>query len=41
MMKVAGHQETFLYELDGFDHGGMAIPAYELALRILKKSGLL
>jgi acetyl esterase/lipase len=41
MMKVAGHQETFLYELDGFDHGGMALPAYELTLRILKKSGLL
>lgn len=40
MMKVAGHQQTFLYELDGFDHGGMAIPAYELTLTILKKSGL-
>jgi hypothetical protein len=41
MMKVAGHQETTLYELDGFDHGGMAIPAYPLLLkeveRVLKK----
>ncbi|MGV8134434.1 MAG: alpha/beta hydrolase [Mangrovibacterium sp.] len=41
MMNVAGHKETFLYELDGFDHGGMAVPAYELTLRILQKSGLL
>jgi acetyl esterase/lipase len=40
MMKVAGHQQTYLYELDGFDHGGMAVPAYELTLRILKQSGL-
>ncbi len=41
MMKVAGHQQTFLYELEGFDHGGMAVPAYELTLGILKRSGLL
>jgi len=42
MMKVAGHQETTLYELDGFDHGGMAIPAYPLLLkeveRVVKKN---
>lgn len=37
MMKVAGHQQTYLYEMDGFDHGGMAIPAYALTLRILKE----
>lgn len=41
MMKVAGNQKTFLYELDGFDHGGMAVPAFELTLRILKDSKLL
>lgn len=37
MMKVAGHQKTYLYEMDGFDHGGMAIPGYALTLRILKE----
>lgn len=40
MMKVAGHQSTYLYELDGFDHGGMAVPAFELTLRILNELGL-
>ena len=41
MMKIAGHKSTSLYELDGFDHGGMAEPAFPLLLkevnRILKK----
>lgn len=32
MMKVAGHQKTKLYELDSFDHGGMASPAFEILL---------
>ncbi|MGV8093406.1 MAG: alpha/beta hydrolase [Mangrovibacterium sp.] len=41
MMKVAGHRHTFLYELDGFDHGGMIIPACELTLRILRELNLL
>ena len=36
MMKVAGHQQTTLYELDGFDHGGMAEPAFDLLLKIIK-----
>lgn len=40
MMKVAGHQQTYLYEMDGFDHGGMAAPAFDLTLRILKERGL-
>ncbi|MGQ7871224.1 alpha/beta hydrolase [Sunxiuqinia sp. sy24] len=40
MMKVVGHASTFLYELDGFDHGAMAVPAFELTLRILKEIGL-
>lgn len=40
MMKVAGHQKTYLYELDGFDHGGMAWPAFGLTLRILKELNL-
>jgi acetyl esterase/lipase len=37
MMKIAGHQQTSLYELDGFDHGGMAEPAFDLLLKILHK----
>lgn len=37
MMKVAGHQETTLYELDGFDHGGMAIPAYPLLMKEVRR----
>lgn len=37
MMKIAGHKQTFLYELDGFDHGGMAEPGFDLLLKILKK----
>jgi len=37
MMKVAGHQETTLYELDGFDHGGMAIPSYPLLLKEVER----
>lgn len=37
MMKVAGHTKTKLYELDSFDHGGMASPAYEILLDEIKK----
>ncbi len=37
MMKVAGHQQTYIYELDGFDHGGLAVPAYDLLIRIIKE----
>ena len=33
MMKLAGHTKTTLYELDGFDHGGMAVPAFPLLLQ--------
>ena len=40
MMKVSGHQETQIMELDGFDHG-MTYPAFPLLLkeveRIVKK----
>lgn len=35
MMKIAGSKQTYLYELDGFDHGGMAEPAFSLLLKIL------
>ena len=37
MMGLAGHKQTSLYELDGFDHGGMAEPAFDLLLKFLKK----
>jgi len=37
MMKIAGHTKTKLYELDGFDHGGMASPGYEILLKEIKK----
>lgn len=30
MMKVAGHKETYIYELDGYDHGSMATPAFHI-----------
>ncbi|HVF96822.1 MAG TPA: alpha/beta hydrolase [Flavisolibacter sp.] len=33
MMKLAGHKQTTLYELQGFDHGGMAEPAFPLLLK--------
>ena len=37
MMKLKGHKETVLYELDGFDHGGMAHPAFPLLLNEIKR----
>ncbi|HZL09442.1 MAG TPA: alpha/beta hydrolase [Prolixibacteraceae bacterium] len=37
MMNIVGHKQTTLYELDGFDHGGMAEPAFDLLLKILNK----
>jgi hypothetical protein len=40
MMKVVGHKKTYLYEMDGFNHGDMAVPAAELTLRIMKSLGL-
>lgn len=36
MMKVAGHTSTELYELDGFNHGEMASPAFDLLLKKLE-----
>jgi acetyl esterase/lipase len=37
MMKISGHSKTKLLELDGFDHGGMASPGYEILLKEIKK----
>ncbi len=36
MMKLAGHKRTRLYELQGFDHGGMDDPAYPLLIMEVK-----
>ncbi|HBH24692.1 MAG TPA: lipase [Cytophagales bacterium] len=36
MMKVVGHQDIDLLELDGYDHG-MASPAYPLLLNFIKR----
>ena len=33
MMKVAGHRQTYLYEIQGYDHGGMADPAFSILLK--------
>lgn len=32
MMKLVGHTRVYLYELDGFDHGAMAAPAFHILL---------
>lgn len=37
MMKVAGHKQTKLYELDSFNHGSMASPALEILLKEIKQ----
>jgi len=37
MMQVAGHPDTTLHELDGFNHGQMAAPAHHLLLRFVKR----
>lgn len=35
MMKLVGHKNTTLYELQGYDHG-MMVPAYPLLLKFIK-----
>jgi acetyl esterase/lipase len=37
MMKISGHKETVLFELDGYDHGGMAEPAFPLLLKCVER----
>lgn len=36
MMKVVGHKNTLLYEIQGFDHGSMVKPAFSILLNYLK-----
>lgn len=38
MMKVAGHERTYLYELDGYNHGDMAAPAFHILKNHIKSS---
>ena len=37
MMKVIGHEQTELYELDGFNHGEMANPAFYILRKYIKE----
>lgn len=37
MMKLVGHQETYLYELDGYGHGPMAAPAFHILKNHIRK----
>ena len=37
MLKLAGHPDVTLHELQGFDHGKMAEPALPLLLRFMRE----
>ncbi|MEL6107412.1 MAG: hypothetical protein AAFU85_15335, partial [Planctomycetota bacterium] len=37
MLKVAGHPDVVLRELQGFDHGGMAEPAHGLLIKFVRE----
>lgn len=37
MLKVNGHKSTELYELDGYDHGAMADPAFVLVRKYMRE----
>lgn len=37
MLEVVGHGDVELYELDGYDHGGMAEPAFPLLLKFVEE----
>ncbi|MDR0758030.1 MAG: alpha/beta hydrolase [Tannerella sp.] len=37
MMKVSGHTQSFLYELDGYNHGDMAAPAFHILKQFVKE----
>ncbi len=36
MMKVVGHKDTWLYEIDGYDHGAMAEPGFHILKNHIK-----
>lgn len=37
MLREAGHRDVTLHELQGFDHGGMADPAFPLLVRFVRE----
>ena len=37
MMKVVGHSQTRLFEIQGFDHGAMVVPAHHILLNEVKR----
>ena len=37
MMKVLKHDDTELYELQGFNHGGMVEPGLKILIKSVKK----
>lgn len=37
MLKEVGHKDVELYELQGYDHGGMAEPAFPLVVRFIRE----
>ena len=37
MMKVNGHEQVYLYELDGYDHGAMVNPGFHILKEYVKK----
>ena len=37
MMKLTGHPATYIYELDGYNHGDMAAPAHHIMINHIKK----
>lgn len=37
MMKLIGHEQTFIYELDGYSHNAMAAPAFHILKQYIKK----
>ena len=37
MLKLVGHQNTHLYELDGYDHGAMAAPSFYILKKFIEK----
>ena len=37
MMKLAGHQQTYLYEIDGHGHNGMIVPGFHILETHLKQ----
>lgn len=41
MMKLAGHKETYLYEIGGHDHGQMFEPAFLILEKHIRQLGLL